>query len=69
MKTSERRHGRRSGVFVINFEQILHCSGVSIADSQQVNAGCKQTKSSTLELFLSNTFCFFFSGYKTETVA
>ena len=39
IKTPKQRQLRRSGVFVVNFEQILYCSAVSIADFQQVNAG------------------------------
>ena len=38
IKTSERRHGRRSGVFIINFEHISHLfSSVSTVDFEQVN--------------------------------
>ena len=38
IKTPERRHSRRSGVFIVNFEQIFaHCSGVYIVDFEQVN--------------------------------
>ena len=35
-KTLERRQWRRSGVFVFNFEQIWHCSSVSIVEFEQV---------------------------------
>ena len=35
----ERRQWRRSVIFIFNFEQISHCSGVSIIDFEQVNAG------------------------------
>ena len=30
IKTSERRHWRRSGVFIVNFEQILHIALVDV---------------------------------------
>ena len=49
IKTSERRHWRRSGVFIVNFEHILHltndgefisyftpCSSVSIVNFEHV---------------------------------
>ena len=36
MKTPERRHWRRSGVFS-NFEHISPCSSVSIIDFEQVD--------------------------------
>ena len=37
-KTPERRHWRRSGVFIVNFEHILYFfSSVSIVDVEQVN--------------------------------
>ena len=32
IKTSEGRHEHRPGVFILNFEQISHCSGVFMAD-------------------------------------
>ena len=35
-------HEHRSGVYTVHFEQVyivLHCSGVSIIDFEQVNAG------------------------------
>ena len=32
IKTSEGRHEHRLGVFILNFEQISHCSGVFMAD-------------------------------------
>ena len=38
-KNPERRHQWRcSGVFFVNVEQYLHCSGVSIVGSEQINA-------------------------------
>ena len=36
-KTPERRHSHRY-VFIVNFEQISHISGVSIFDFEHVNA-------------------------------
>ena len=40
IKTSERRHRSRSGVFIVNFKtDFTHCSGISIVDFKQVNAG------------------------------
>ena len=40
IKTQEQRHWRRSGVFVVNFEQISHiANGVSISDFEQIHAG------------------------------
>ena len=39
MKTSDQSQRCRSGVVIVNFEQIPHCSGVSIVDFEQVNAG------------------------------
>ena len=38
IKTPERRHWRRSNVFIVNFEHISQCSRVSIVNSEQVNA-------------------------------
>ena len=35
--TAERRC---SGIFIVNFFKIPHCSGPSIPDFEQVNAGC-----------------------------
>ena len=40
IKTPERRHWRRCGVFIVNFEQISHCSGVSIVDFEPVDVSC-----------------------------
>ena len=38
IKTPERPYWRRSGVFIVNFEQILwNCSGAVIVDFEQVN--------------------------------
>ena len=37
IKTSERHHWRRSGVFIVNSEQISHYSGVFTVDFEQVN--------------------------------
>ena len=40
IKTPKRRHWRRFGVFIVNFEHISHlCSSVSIASFEQVNVG------------------------------
>ena len=40
IKTLKRRHWRRFGVFIVNFEHISHlCSRVTIANFEQVNAG------------------------------
>ena len=39
IKTTERCHWRRSVVFIANFEQVSHCSSVSIVDFEQVNTG------------------------------
>ena len=38
IKTPERHQLRRSGVFIVDLEQISHCSGVTIVDFEQVNA-------------------------------
>ena len=38
IKTSKQHHWRRSGVFIVNFEQISLYSGVSIANFEQENA-------------------------------
>ena len=39
IKTPERRHWRRSGVVIVNFEHISHlCSSVSIVNFEHVNA-------------------------------
>ena len=43
IKTPERCHWRRSGVFIVNFEEISHCSGVSVVDFEQLNAGWEAT--------------------------
>ena len=41
-KTPQRRHWQRSGIFIVNFEQILHIILViSIDDLEQVNAACE----------------------------
>ena len=37
IKTAARRQWRRSGIFIVNFEQTSH--GISIVDFKQVNAG------------------------------
>ena len=37
IKTTEGRHWRRSGAFIVNFEHISHLSLVSIAEFEQVN--------------------------------
>ena len=38
MKTPERRQWRHSGIFIVNFEQISHCPGISIVEVEQINA-------------------------------
>ena len=39
-KVNSRRHRRRFGVFIVNFEHISHlCSSVSIVNFEQVSAG------------------------------
>ena len=38
IRTPERRHLPYSGAFIINFEQISLCFGVSFVDFEQVNA-------------------------------
>ena len=37
-KTPERRHWRRPGVFIVNFEHISHLVLVSIVNFEQLNA-------------------------------
>ena len=39
IKTSERRHWRRSGVFIVNFEHISPCSNISIVNFENIFAG------------------------------
>ena len=40
IKPPKRRHWRRFGVFIVNFEHISHlCFSVSIVNFEQVNAG------------------------------
>ena len=39
IKTPDRRHLCRSDIFMVNFEQISHCFGVSIVGFERVNAG------------------------------
>ena len=45
VKTAERRHWRRSVIFIVNFEQhisyFIPCSSVSIINFDLVNAGWK----------------------------
>ena len=44
IKTKERRCWRRSGVIIVNFEQISHISDISIGDFEQVNTDCNWTR-------------------------
>ena len=39
IKTSERRHWRLSGVFIVNFEHISPCSSISIVNFEHIFAG------------------------------
>ena len=39
IKTTERRHWRRSGVFIVNFEHVSHLFTASIFDFEQLNVG------------------------------
>ena len=39
MKTPDRRHWHRSGVFIVNFEHISHFVSVSIVNFEHVIAG------------------------------
>ena len=39
IKTSERRHWRRSGVFIVNFEHKSPCSSISIVNFEHIFAG------------------------------
>ena len=39
IKIPERRHCRRSGIFIVNFEHFTPSSTVSIVNFEQVNAG------------------------------
>ena len=55
MKTPERRHWRRSGVF-INFEHISPFSSVSIIDFEQVD-GSKEAYSVPYESSMVELFC------------
>ena len=42
--TPDRRHWRRSGVFVVNFEQTSNCSGVSIVEFEKLSASWVSAK-------------------------
>ena len=45
IKTPKRRHWRRFGVFIVNFEHISHLrSSVSVVTFDKVNAGWVQNK-------------------------
>ena len=55
IKTTERCHWRRSVVFIANFEQVSHCSSVSIVDFEQVNTG-----------WAANIFFFLFNKRSTR---
>ena len=45
IKTPKRRHWRRFGVFIVNFEHISHLrSSVSVVTFEKVNAGWVQNK-------------------------
>ena len=47
IKRPERRHGRRSGDFIVNFEHISHLfSSVSTVDFEQVNVSWVYIKTS-----------------------
>ena len=39
-KTPDRRHWRRSGVFIVNFEHISHLSLVFLLFNRDLNRGC-----------------------------
>ena len=39
LKTLKRSQSCSSGVFIVSFEQITHCSAVSIVTFEQVNIG------------------------------
>ena len=39
IKIPKLRHWRRSGVFIVNFEHISHCSKVSVVNFKHVIAG------------------------------
>ena len=41
INTRERHQWSRSGIFIVNFEQISHVSVVSIAEFEQVNTDCE----------------------------
>ena len=41
IKTPERRRWRRSGVFIVNFENIYTCSSFPIVNFEHVTAGWK----------------------------
>ena len=41
VKTQEQPHWHRSGVFIANFEHILHCSSVYIVNLEHVFPSCK----------------------------
>ena len=47
IKTLERRRCRRSGVFIVNFERISHCSLSSIADFEKVKPGWEVVNKNT----------------------
>ena len=53
IQTPERRQRCLSGVFIVNFEQILH-TVVSIADSEEVNAGYNWTVQKVLKFFMQS---------------
>ena len=50
IKKPERCQWCRAAVFIVNFEQILHCSGVSIIEFEHVN-GNWETKPSKKVFF------------------
>ena len=59
-KTLGRRYWRRSGAFIVNFEQILHCSVVSFADFEQVNASWVSNKMLIKHIKQKQMFSFIF---------
>ena len=55
IKTSKRRHWRRSGVFMVNFEHYYTFFNVSIVDFEQVIVSCVDVFALKI---LNNWYCF-----------
>ena len=66
IEAPKRHHWSRSGVLILNFKQIPHCSDVSIVNLDQINVGLVHSHIPNIEMYQADIYLSNNSAQKRE---